>query len=117
MSQTNNCVSIERNIGDCLIDDIVSTGTDILAPPDALGDCPIAFLVYGTYLSEPVQALREYRDGLKQAGHGWIIDGAHAAYYIVAPHVVDVLRENDALKDAATFHISAPILAGAWLVQ
>ena len=113
----NNCVSIERNIGDCLLDDIVSTGTEMLAPPDAVGDCPIAFLAYGTYLSEPVQALREYRDGLKQAGHGWMLDGVHAAYYTVAPHIVDVLRENDSLKDAATFHMSAPILAGAWLVQ
>ena len=113
----NNCVSIERNIGDCLIDDILSAGTDMLAPPDAAGDCPIAFLAYGTYLSEPVQTLREYRDGLKQAGHGWIFDGIHAAYYTVAPHVTDMLRENDTLKDAATFHISAPILTAAWLVQ
>ena len=80
------------------------------------GDCPIALVSYGNHLAVPVQEMREVRQGLVSAGHGWLLDGIHAAYYTAAPHAADILRDNDGLRNLASSYLSVPIIAGAWLL-
>ena len=106
----------DRQHDDAMPDDAQPDDTpddDILGSLLSIGgDCPIALLSYGTTLAEPVQTLREYRSGLAESGHAWMLDGVHTAYYAISPYITDVLRSNALLADAARMYI-APYLVGA----
>ena len=105
--------------------------TSMLDVPDLLqddGDCMIALAVLGTDLAHPVQVLREHRDRMisysssdgtitaaaaAAALPALLLDGIHAAYYVISPTVSDVMRDNSHVRYAAYSVLYLPVHAAA----
>ncbi len=82
--------------------------TQTVTPQTGIGGrCLVATAAFGSELAQPVQALRDYRDGfvLQTFGGRIFMDVFNSFYYSWSPAVAELERQNHLLREAVKYLI------------